>query len=75
MVLSFPEYQALKAHLAAEGLSPIHMVDACGGQYFTLEQPDERTLQALRDYFAPMGAKPDFTDENTHFVLLDVKEG
>ena len=50
------------------------MVDACGGQYFTLEQPDGPTLQALRDYFAPMGARPDFTDENTHFVLLDVKE-
>lgn len=75
MVLDFHDYRTLKAHLKAQGLSDIHLHDACGGQYFTVDHLDDKTQAALVAYFAPMGAKPDFTDDRTSFILLDRKEG
>lgn len=71
MVLDFPVYQQLKEYVARQGLSPIHMHDACGGQYFTVEHPDEKTADAIRAYFAPQGVLADFTEDLTSFILLD----
>ena len=71
MVLDFPAYQTLKQFVQEQGLSPIHMHDACGGQYFSVEQPDQKTADAIRSYFAPQGVLADFTEDLSNFMLLD----
>ena len=71
MVLDFPSYQKFKQYVQEQGISPIHMHDACGGQYFSVDQPDEKTAEVVRAYFAPMGVLADFTDDLSNFMLLD----
>ena len=74
MILDFPSYQALKAHLRELGVHDVHLNDCCGGQCFYVDDPDDATVEAIRAYFAERGILADFTDDRSIFMLLDKGE-
>ena len=69
-VLDFPSYRPLKLRLMEEGLGEIHMHDTCGGQYFSIDEPNEAIIGALVKHFEAMGVEPVFSYEAREFILV-----
>ena len=67
MVVDFNEYRALKAELAERGIS-IHLTDACGGQYFNLDDPDEEKQAVVSEVFSAHGIPVSFTIGGAQFM-------
>ncbi|MGI6218206.1 MAG: RDAC family protein [Coriobacteriales bacterium] len=73
MVLDFHEYKKVKDRLLEEGYHEIHMHDVCGGQYFSIEDPDDPTCDAVVKYMAELGAKVNFSETREEFTVSELE--
>ncbi|MGI6221422.1 MAG: RDAC family protein [Coriobacteriales bacterium] len=71
MVLDFHEYRKIKEALLEGGFREIHLHDVCGGQYFSIDDPDDATCDELVRRFAAMGQRVNFSETREEFTLDD----
>lgn len=75
MSLNIDEVLELKKYLRNNNAAEIHMHDACGGQYFTLDEPDEFTMKLIKDYFVNKNIKASFSENNDSFTIGGLARG
>lgn len=71
MIIDYNAHRALKESLLERGLREIHMHDTCSGQYFTIDDPDDATCDALREHFAALGAQVVFSEDRAEYTVID----
>ena len=71
MVIYYGTHRALKESLLERGLREIHMHDTCSGQYFTIDEPDDATCDALCEHFSALGARVVFNADRTEYTVVD----
>lgn len=69
MVLSLKDVAELKKQ-SEEGFSvKIHFHDACGGQYFTVDEPAEELKEFIITFLRSRNLKAVFSDNGEHFTV------
>ena len=74
MVLDFHEYRKFKEKLLETGFHEIHLHDVCGGQYFSIDDPDDATCDEIVRLFAEIGQRVNFSENREEFTLEDIEE-
>lgn len=70
MTITFSEVTELKKEIKDKFPSAgIHFHDGCGGQYFTIDQPDEALLKCITAYFAKKNLTVLFSEDGSQFTL------
>lgn len=70
MTLTYPEVVKMKNAVNAEFHLNVHFHDACGGQYFSLdEKPSERLKSFIVEYFENQNIMVTFSPDFLTFVL------
>lgn len=62
----------LKNYLSERNLSYVHFHDQCGSTFFSFDEYDEATVNAVFEYYAPMGLKPSFSEDKLRFIVTEV---
>ncbi|MEG2080238.1 MAG: hypothetical protein RRZ68_01590 [Oscillospiraceae bacterium] len=73
MALNFDEIIALSKYLSENDGVKIHLHDACGGQYFTLDKKSEKTINLLKDYFKQNKIVAHFSNNFDSFTIGGLK--
>ncbi len=71
MTIDFHEYRKLKQYLLDKGYKEIHLHDVCGGEYFSIDDPDDETCAAIEKYFEKKGKPVNFSANRTEFTIGD----
>lgn len=71
MVLTLQQVMELKKHLEEHTNQSVHLHDACGGQYFSLDYADEQAHKVLVDYFSAKGISVNFAMDKKGFTLKE----
>lgn len=69
MALNIDEILELKKYLEGKKAVAIHLHDACGGQYFTLDKPDENTTDLIKDYLKNKNITASFSANKDSFTI------
>ena len=67
--ITYDKVLNLKRAAAEKFTDKIHFHDACGGQYFKLETPNEELQKFIVDYFEGQGIAAVFSEDNMNFHL------
>ena len=62
----------LKRYLNERELKYVHFHDQCGSTFFSFDEYDEATVNAVFEYYAPKGLKPSFTEDKLRFIITEV---
>jgi len=62
----------LKHYLKERELQYVHFHDQCGSTFFSFDEYDEATVNAVFEYYAPKGLKPSFSDDKLRFIITEV---
>lgn len=49
----------------------VHFHDGCGGQYFSLDEPNDALREFICGYFRGLGLTADFTGDGTVFTVSE----
>lgn len=71
MILSIKEFLNLKTFVEENSKQSVHLHDACGGQYFSLDYADEETKKIIEDYFDKNGVTAEFAVDKKGFTLRE----
>ena len=71
MTLTLAQVIELKKYLEENAGQSVHLHDACGGQYFSLDYADEKAKKAVEDYFAPKNIEASFAVDQKGFTLKE----
>lgn len=69
ITLNYDSVIELKNAAALNFTDKIHFHDACGGQYFSLDQSNEKMVEFIKDYFDKKVINAVFTDDKLNFYL------
>lgn len=69
MSLNIDEVLGLKKYLENKNAVKMHLHDACGGQYFTLEKPDKATMDLIKLYLKEKKIMAVFSNDNSSFTI------
>ena len=69
MVISITQAAALKEEVKKRFCVSLHFCDGCGGQFFTLEAPDEALRQFITEYFADQDLQAVFSEDGLRFTV------
>ncbi|MDO4460543.1 MAG: hypothetical protein Q4C42_10805 [Clostridia bacterium] len=69
MALTFPEVLELKKAVDTNCSAYVHFHDACGGQYFTLDETNEELRSFIKSYFAELSMTVDFSEDGMYFTV------
>ncbi len=69
MILTISQVAELKHDIETRFGAMLHFHDGCGGQSFSLEQPNEAVRQYLIKTFEAQKVRVLFSEDNTHFIL------
>lgn len=67
----YSEALALKKYLADRGLEYVHFHDQCGGQFFSFDNPDPVSKDAVIEFWRKKGLGVSFTDDDLTFVITE----
>ena len=70
-ISKYAEALELKKYLADRGLEYVHFHDACGGQFFSFDNADEMSKNAVIDFWREKGLNVSFTDDDLTFVVTE----
>lgn len=73
LTVSFDFVKNLKKALQTEFSVYLHFHDACGGQYFTLEQTSDDIKSFIYSYLQKQNMTAVFTDDNLQFTVTEKK--
>lgn len=73
MYLSLFDAAEIKNEIAERFSVQIHFHDGCGGQYFSIDNPNEKTEEDIIAYFAERNLKADFTENREYFSVKKIK--
>ena len=68
-ILSFDSVTELKKAAAENFSTRIHFHDGCGGQYFTIEEPDEELKAFIIQYFESRSLSAIFNRDGSKFCV------
>ena len=68
-ILDFTEVLELKKVVQEKYNIYVHFHDACGGQYFSMEETKDGVQQFIKDFFSVKKLLPVFTDDGLTFTL------
>lgn len=71
MVLTIEQVIALKEAVKQNTGHAVHLHDACGGQYFSLDSANEQVKNFIIDYFAQKGAAAVFANDQKGFTVKE----
>lgn len=71
--MTYDEVLKLKRHMDESLSVYVHFHDACAGQYFSLDEPNEAAKAELERYFSKLNKKVSFSDELRFTVEEDGK--
>ncbi|MGN1340338.1 MAG: hypothetical protein ACI4WS_08600 [Oscillospiraceae bacterium] len=69
----YSEVLKLKAACAEHYPDHVHFHDGCGGQYFSLDEQNDRLREYICGYFAELGLAADFTGDGLVFTVRSGK--
>ncbi len=68
-ILDFTEVLELKKVVQEKYNIYVHFHDACGGQYFSMEETKDGVQQFIKEFFSVKKLLPVFTDDGLTFTL------
>lgn len=69
MILTLSEAAELKKETAEKCSVRLHFHDGCGGQYFSLDQPDEAAAQHIAEFLALRNRRALFSEDGLRFTV------
>lgn len=73
MAFTYDEVLKLKKYMDEKLSVYVHFHDACGGQYFNLDEPNEDAKHELEKYFAKLNKSIKFAEDNMTFTIEEGK--
>lgn len=70
-VFEYGEVLKLKAACAEHFPDHVHFHDGCGGQYFSLDEPNERLREFITGYFDKLGFDARFEEDELMFTVSE----
>jgi hypothetical protein len=70
MIVQMNDIIALKNYLAEQQAGKVHVHDTCGGQYFSLEQTNDKTNDSILRFFSGKNVTVLFSDDLQTFRVL-----
>lgn len=68
-VFEYSDVLKLKAACAAHYPDHVHFHDGCGGQYFSLDLPNDGLREFICGYFAELGLSAEFAGDGMVFTV------
>ena len=65
----YSEVLELKKACAEHFPDHVHFHDGCGGQYFSLDEPNDALREFIAGYYAERGFTADFSEDGTAFTV------
>ena len=72
MAFTYDEVLKLKKYMDEKLSVYVHFHDACGGQYFNLDEPNEDAKHELERYFAKLNKSVKFADDKFSACLKGI---
>ena len=61
----------LKKYLSTRGLNYVHFHDQCGSQFFSFDEYDEESANAVREFWQEKGLDVSFSDDMLRFIVTE----
>lgn len=75
MVLNLDEVIELQKYLESKNAVKIHLHDACGGQYFTLDEPSQSTIDLIKKFLENKKIEARYSDKFDSFTIGGLHRG
>lgn len=73
MILSLSAAAELKKAVAEKFSVNVHFHDGCGGQYFSLQKPQDEIREFISNFLASKNFKAVFSENGEHFTVERVQ--